>query len=150
MRQRPKSCWDREKADILAGNPIERTSGATITVRQMANLFLTAKRTALQMGNITARTFNDYYNVSGSLVGFFEDKPVPELRPDDFGRYLAKLAKTRKIVSLGNSILRTRIIFNWAFQNDHIDKPVKFGTQFKQPNKTALRRQDGRQDVRGR
>jgi len=33
------------------------------------------------MDNITARTFNDYHNASGSLAEFFKDKPAASAAP---------------------------------------------------------------------
>jgi len=53
--------WGREEADVLGSHPVERTSDSDLTVRQMVNPFLTAKRTALLMGNNTG-WFNESAN----------------------------------------------------------------------------------------
>lgn len=129
-----------DRDDLQAGRTPRSKLKGGLTVVDMVNQFLTSKKTDLGLGTISARTFNDYYRAGDSLSDFFHQTLVANLRPDDFDRYKAKLSKTRGVVSISNSILRTRIIFNWAFQNELIDKPVRFGTSFKQPNKTALRR----------
>lgn len=128
-----------QKDDLQAGR-IPRTKEGRLTVRRLVNLFLTSQKTALELGRISLRSWNDHYGSGVHLAKFFGDALVEDLRPEDFNRYLAKLAKTRKLVAVSNSILRVRIIFNWAFLNDHIERPVRFGSDFKQPSKTALRR----------
>ena len=50
------------------------------------------------------------------------------------------LARGRGLESLGNHVQRVRGLLNWLWDNDHIDKPIKTGTEFKRPDKTARRK----------
>jgi integrase len=129
-----------EERDNLQAGRTPRTRGDGLTIRQMVNRFLTSKKTDLQTKVISPRTWADYYGAGQRLVEFFADAFVADLGPADWERFRAKLAKTRGAVGMKNAILRTRIIGGWAFQNDLIDKPIRFGASFRQPNKSVLRR----------
>jgi len=51
-------------------------------------------------------------------------------------------------VSLGNGVSRARVVFNFAFNDGHIDRPVRFGALFKRPTKQVLRRERKRKGPR--
>jgi hypothetical protein len=63
------------------------------------------------------------------------------LGPDDFGRFRADLAKTRKAVALGNEINRTRTLFRYGFVNQLIAVPAKYGDKFGKPKPSQVRRE---------
>jgi integrase len=127
------------KDDLAAGRKPRDAEG--LTVRDMVNKFLTYKKGRVGTGELSPRTFNDYDRISGVMVRFFgPGRHVGELRPEDFERFRVDLAKVRGVVSLANAITRARVVFKWAFDNDEIEKPVKFGSSFKKPNKKTMRR----------
>ena len=132
--------WVDEKDYILLHGcrPPEGLGGATI--RDLCNRFLTAKETSKCTGEITERTFNDYHRSCEILISQFgKNRSVSSMIPADFEKLRASLAKTRKLVALGNEINRIRIIVRYAFENDLVDKPVKTGSEFKRPSKKAMR-----------
>jgi integrase len=134
--------YDAEKDDIRAGRTVERsaTPEGGPALRDLANDFLAAKRSFVDSGELTAYTFADCYRTCEALLGFFgKHKPVGDLRPADFGRYRAELAKTRGLVTLANLIIRTRSFFNWCLKNKLILAPVDYGTLFEIPGKKAKR-----------
>ncbi|MCE9530206.1 MAG: site-specific integrase [Planctomycetes bacterium] len=132
--------YKREENHLRAGRTTNRTHGPDLTVRAMVNLYLTSMKNRLDVGQLSARSFRDYFSASESLVEFFGDDRVMDLRPENFERYQAKLAKTLNPVSLGNATLRARIIFNWALKNDYIERPPRFGTSFQMPSAKVKRR----------
>ncbi len=72
----PQGALDRyldQKDDLHAGRtPRVRSDG--LTVRELANGFLTSKRHLLDTREITDRTFRDYYTTCGRLVAAFGKK----------------------------------------------------------------------------
>ncbi len=131
-----------EQRDDLQAGRTPRDKTGELTLRQLANRFLNSKRLQMEAGELSARTWNDYYNTCESMTEFFgKDRSVLDLRPEDFDRYRADLAKTRGPVSIGNSILRTRIVCKWAYDNELLDRPVRFGTGFRRPSKKTMRKE---------
>ena len=112
------------------------------TLKALCNDFLRAKEDKLNAGDLSARTFRDYYKTCQGLIDHFgKDRRVDDLRPDDFRSYRAKLAKRFGVVSLKNEINRCCILFNYAHENNLIDKPVSYGQGFDRPSAKALRRE---------
>jgi len=129
-----------QRDDLQAGRKPRDPQGG-LTIRELANQFLTSKKQRLESGELTSRTWADYYRVCGSLTDHFgKDRPVSDLRPDDFDAYRAKLAKTKGPVAIANAIVRARVAFKWAFDSELIDRPVRFGTGFSRPAKKVMRR----------
>jgi hypothetical protein len=73
-----------QKTDLHAGRvPIKQQEG--LIVRELSDRFLTAKRRAMERGELSARTFADYYDVCKLIVNHFKpDRLVSDLTPDDF------------------------------------------------------------------
>lgn len=131
--------WVDEKDDLLAGRAA-RARGKGLTLRELCNWFLTSKRWQRDAGELTSRTWGDYYRICEMLIDFFGGgQLVPALQPEDFDRFRAKLATVRGPVAIGNAINRTRIVMKWALDNDLIERPVRFGTVFKKPAKKSMR-----------
>jgi integrase len=126
--------------DLHAGRkPRETTNG--LTVADLCNRFLTAKTHALDAGEIGARTFADYKAFTDRLVSTFgKGRPVDDLRADDFEALRAGLAKQYGPVRLGNEIQRVRTVFKYGYEAGLIDRPVRFGPQFKKPSANVLRK----------
>ena len=126
-----------QKDDLHAGRTPKR---GELTVKQAINRFLTAKERALDAGEIARRTF-DEYKLTGERVAeyFGRGSAVAGLRPVDFAGYREKIARTRGPVALGNEIQRVKTLFKWCWENDHIESPVKFGSEFKKPSPKTIR-----------
>jgi integrase len=106
----------------------------------LCNKFLTAKKHQLDNGEITKRTFEDYHATCDRLIGMFgKGQLVEDLGADDFAALRADMSKTWGVVRLGNEITRVRVVFNHAYQNQLIEKPVRYGSAFKRPSKKVLR-----------
>jgi integrase len=113
-----------------------------LTVKALCNEFLTAKYNRLQAGRISPRTFAEYKQTTDRLMDVFGgDQVVQELGPADFNRLLTRISKKWGLVRLGNEIIRTKSVFKHGRENGLIKEPIAFGSEFKQPDRTELRKQ---------
>ena len=112
-----------------------------LTMRDLVNRFLTAKQHLRDSGEITNRTFQDYFATCDRLIAAFgRGRLVVDLASEDFEQLRATLSKAWGPVALGNEIQRVRIVFKYAFDSRLIPVPVHFGTSFKRPSKRVLRK----------
>lgn len=129
-----------EQRDDLHAGRTPRIAADGVTVRDVANHFLTAKRHLADTGEITPQTFADYYGTAEQVVEMFGKKRlIDDLASDDFGALRRQLAKRLGPVALGNEIQRIRIVFKHAYDAGLIDKPLRYGPEFKRPSKKVLR-----------
>lgn len=132
--------WLAQKDDLLAGRKPRTVSEGGLTVRDLCNRFLTAKKHMRDAGELSDRTFQDYHSsCAGVVERLGANRIVADLRADDFQDMRAKLAKTRGPVALGNEIQRIRSVFKYGYDAELIDRPVRFGPSFKKPSKRILR-----------
>jgi integrase len=116
-------------------------TGEGCTISLACNAFLTAKKSSLDSGELSARSFQDYFRTCSNLVDKFgRDRRVDDLRPEDFRDFRAALRKTRKLVSLKNEVIRTRMVFKFALDERLIEKPVHYGQAFDVPTAKTLRK----------
>jgi len=130
-----------EQRDDLQAGRTPRVPGDGLTIRDLANRFLTAKQMLLQTGELAQRTFTDYHNTCERVLDEFgRTRLVTDLASDDFERLRASFARSRGPVALGNEILRTRMVFKFAFDAGLIQTPVRYGPSFRRPNKKTMRK----------
>jgi integrase len=130
-----------DEKDALHAGRTPRKEKTGLDVQELADRFLSVKKAAMERGELSARTFRDYYTACRIIVKFFgADRLVLDLVPDDFAKLLQRgYPKTWGPVRRKKSIQITRSLFKFASDEDHIDRPVKFGKQFKGPSKKTLR-----------
>lgn len=94
----------------------------------------------MQQGELQPATFQGYYKTCEGILKFFDkQRLVSDLAPQDFGALRSHLASRLGVVGLANAITRIKVPFRWAFDNGVIDKPVRYGTEFKAPSAHARR-----------
>ena len=126
------------KDDLLAGRTPRSRDG--LTVGELANHFLTIKKQLVDSGELKSRSWNDYKSTCDRVVSWFsKNRLVEDLAVADFEEFRGELAKTRGPVAIGNEVQRTRTLFKYGFDNDLLQRPVKFGTAFKRPSKKVRR-----------
>ncbi len=131
--------WLAEKDALLAGLP-PRANAKGTSIRELANGFLSHKKALLEAGELTERTFAEYHASCARLVKAFGlMRPVGDLIADDFRRLRASIAKRWGPIRLSNEIQRIRSIFKYGFEAGLLDKPVRFGPDFKKPSAKVLR-----------
>jgi len=134
--------YKREREDLEAGRK-PRPAGAQegLTIKELVNKFLTAKRHLTDTREITECTFRDYHATCGRLVDIFgRSRLVDDLTAADFEHLRVKLAKVRGPVALGNEIGRVRVVFKFATDNRLVDRPIAYGQGFKKPTRKTLRK----------
>jgi integrase len=130
----------QEQRDDLHSGRTPRVQGDGLTVRELLNRFLTAKKLLLDAGELSPRTFADYKIVTDRLSEVFGlTRLVEDLIADDFERLRAQAAKTLGPVALGGFIQRVRVLFKYAHDAGLIDKPVRYGPHFRRPGRKVLR-----------
>lgn len=111
------------------------------SIEQACSDFYDAKLNAMRAGSITVRTLSDYKRVCEVLSRFFGvSRAVESIGPSDFRRLREDMAKKWGPVTILNVISRVKIIFNWCYSNELIEKPVRYGAEFKKPSRAELRR----------
>ncbi len=120
------------------GLPPEDESG--ITIADLCNRFLTSKSKKMKTGELSERSFRDYYCTCQNLVEVFgQNHLVDDLIPDHFENLREALAEKRGPVALGNEIGRCRMVFKYAYDQSLIDRPVRYGQSLNKPSKKTLR-----------
>jgi integrase len=137
-----------QKDDLYAGRT-PRASGEGLTLRDLCNRFLTTKKHALDAGELSMASWGDYYRCCERLLAAFgKNRLVEDLRPEDFEKLRVGFAKNWGPVRIGNEVNRTRIVFNYAWKNGLLSKPVLFGEFFKRPSKKTLRKEKAKKGLR--
>jgi integrase len=131
--------WLEQKDDLLAGRT-PRVKADGLTVADLCNHFLTAKRHLTQTGELSTRTFADYFTVAQNVVkAFGKDRLVVDLAADDFDNLRRHVARTNGPTGIGNQVQRVRTIFRYGHEAGLIDRPVRFGPSFKKPGRKVMR-----------
>lgn len=137
--------WLRDKDDLIAGRTPRAAVGGLL-LRDLCNKFLASKRTGVDLGKLSPRTFVEYSRTTDILIETFgKDRPVLDLRPDDFELLYSKLAKKHGLTTLGREVTMVRSVFKYGLESDLIDRAIKFGPAFKSPTKADKRKHKAKQ-----
>ncbi len=130
-----------ERDELLAGRrPKSRDTDEVVTVRYASNYILGQKRDLVDSGERSERQWQDLKRAAEICMDVFgAERDIADLKPDDFGDLRRQLAKRYNATSLRREITNVRSIFNFAYKNDLVQYPIKFGTQFSVPAKSKLR-----------
>lgn len=129
-----------QRDDLQAGRK-PRDKAGELTVRDLVNRFLTAKRHLVDTHEVSPRCFANYHATGVRVAeGFGKTRAVADLRPEDFDAYRAEYAKGRGPVSIRNEVQNVRILFKYAYDAGLIDAPIRFGPSFKAPSRRVLRK----------
>lgn len=133
--------WLRVKDDLLAGRSPKAYEGENCDLKTLCNVFLTNAKAKRDAGEITGRTFADYFTSCERLVKQLgKTAIVEEITPSDLMALRRKLSKTMNSTTLGNEVNRCRVILRSAFENALTDRPMRFG-DFKRPAMRVKRRE---------
>jgi integrase len=129
-----------EQKDALHAGRKPREASAGLTVKDLCNSFLNAKRAAVNSGELTNRSWADYKAACDLIVTHFgKRRLVSDLDPEDFAALRRKLAAKWGPTTLGNVIQRIRVAFKFASDQNLIDRPVPYGQGFKRPSRKVAR-----------
>jgi integrase len=136
----------KKVADDLHAGRTPRVRSGGLAVADLCNRFLTAKLRQREAGEISPRMLSEYKATTDLLVSTFgKQRIVDDLAADDFEALRADMAKKWGPVHLGNEIQKIRTVFKYAFEAGLIDRPVRYGPQFKKPSASVLRRHRAQQ-----
>jgi integrase len=132
--------YERQKDDLHSGR-IPREEDEVLTVHGLCYKFLETKKHLRDTGELSPHTFRDYALVCQLLQKLLgKSRLVSDLGPSDWEKARRTLAKNWGPVRVGNTINKIRIVFNYAFKNGLLDRPLVYGEGFKRPSKKALRK----------
>lgn len=130
--------YKQQVDDLQAGRRPQPLGG--VKVRDVVNAFLTSKLRKVESGELKASTFRWYSaGVDHMVKSVGPTRRVDDLRPDDFGRLRAKLAKQYAASELGKLIQLVRSVFKYGFDAALMDAPMRFGPEFSRPSAKAMR-----------
>jgi integrase len=128
-------------ADDLHAGRTPRVKGDELNVADLCNRFRTAKLRALEAGEIGQRMYDEYTATTDRLVSTFGDtRLVGDLAADDFEALRDAMVKLWGPVRLGNEIQKVRTVFKYGYEAGLIEKPIRYGPQFKRPAARVMRR----------
>jgi len=112
-----------------------------LLLKTLCNHFLTAKPNKKNAGELGGRVFAEHKNVTDLLVKTFgANRLVDDLRPEDFAQLRGVTAKRWGPVRMVTEIVRVKTVFEYAAENGLTEKPVAYGSEFKPPSASLLRR----------
>lgn len=128
--------WLHAKPYLMAGRDVPETDSFTVGV--LTEKYLRSQRLRLDQGKIKARSLDERERCCAFLDDHLGNIAVAALGPEDFMKILPHIKGTPAV--RGNKILRVRSVFKFAFDNDLIDRPVRFGTEFVGPSQAEKRK----------
>jgi integrase len=130
--------WVDQRDDLLAGR-VPRIKGGELTVKEMCERFMAAKRIFVDAGELSVLTWSDYHTACRRIItAFGNNRPVPDLAADDFEALRASLGQSWSPVSIKVELQRIRSVFKYAYDSGLIDRPVRFGPTFKPPSARVI------------
>jgi integrase len=134
--------YHEHSAGLHSGQITEVKRGEDeFTIRDLANRFLEAAEARKEAGELNARTFADYFRDCQRLIKFFgRNRTVESITRDDIKKLRAFLARGVNPQTLNGRVGVTRSIFRFAYDEELIEKPIRFGKDLKRPDKRVMRR----------
>lgn len=113
-----------------------------LAVGDLVNHFLDHREAKLNNGELAQVTYNDYKAAGVHLVETFgRYVDVEGLQASDFAKLRARLAGRYCLSALGPQMQRCKAIFNFAYKNNLIDRPIRLGLSFDKPSREAIKRE---------
>ena len=135
--------------DALHAGLTPRPDPNALTVKDLANHFLGAKQQAVEAGELSQRTWDDYKAACDLVVKQWgKTRLVGDLRPDDFAALRNKMAKKWGPHRVGKTIQCIRCLCKYGYDNELVDRPVRYGQGFKRPSKKTMRLHRAKQGVK--
>jgi integrase len=128
-------------ADDLHAGRTPRVKDDGLQLADLCNRFLTAKLRKVESGELSSRMFAEYREMTDLLVGAFgQARRVDDLAADDFESLRVQLTQRWGPTRTCNGVTRVKSVFKYGYESGLIDRPVRYGPQFKKPSASVLRR----------
>ena len=130
----------RVKEYLQAGRRPPSPEAAGLQLKDLCNKFLNAKRSRVDSGELSARTFQGYHAAAAELLSHFgAERLVDDCRPEDFESFRGKVATTRGVHGISKMVTVVRTIFGFGFNAGLIEKPIIFGPAFTRATAKSVR-----------
>ena len=140
--------WLDSKDDLLAGRTPRKKAGE-LTVKGLADRFLTAKNNRMAAGELNPRSYQDYVEICQRVADVFgKHRAVADLTAEDFERLRNSFGRTHGPARLSKDVTVVKMLFRWGHQSGLCNLPL-FGPEFRPPSTVAKKRagrKDGRKD----
>jgi len=140
-----KAALDRyqyENDYLQVGKTPPPQNATALNVDDMVNTFLERREDDVASGELKYRTWLEYRRSGRKLIEQFgRTTTIESLTPNDFAKLRKDFAGRLGLVKMCSEIARCRVIFNFAYKNLMIEKPVSYGTSFKAPDAISLKRE---------
>lgn len=138
--------WLRVKDYRLNGlEPPPKDAPDALTMKALVNKYLAAKQSDIDAGVYARRTFQAVVASCDRILKHFgKNRLVSDIRQEDFAAYRASFVQRHcGMNTISTEITRCRALFNFAYETELIDAPLRYGPQFK-IGKKAAQRHNGR------
>jgi hypothetical protein len=136
--------YHRHSQGLHSGQTTRIGRADELTVAGLANKFLAAKERKREAGSIEAATFVEYHRDCELMVSHFgRDRSVASITRKGLGAFREFLGRGVNATTLNNPVGNARSIFKFAYEDELIEKPVRFGEAFRRPERRILRRARG-------
>ena len=130
----------RQREYLFAGRLPPAKTSTGIRLNELCNKFLNAKKALRDSGELSGRTFVDYFGFCAEVVDHFGgDRLVEGVAPEDFNSYRVILSQGRGLHFIAKRVTLTKMLFGFAYSNELIEKPIRFGQQFAKPSLRSMR-----------
>ena len=130
----------RVREYLQAGRLPPATTATGIRMNDLCNRFLNGKRSMVDSQELSIRSFHDYHAACAEIVDHFgRERLVDDCKPEDFEGFRVNACKGRGPYAIGKIVTVTRMVFGFAYNNEMIEKPIRFGQQFARPSKKTMR-----------
>ena len=137
--------YDEQREDLHAGNEPEGSNSRSLTLEDLCQEFLKTKERSLNAGELTDRSFRDYFKSCRRLVRILgARKLVERITHDDLNRYRSALAETLGPNTRSNEINRARGVFKFCDDYRRVKNLVAYKVSLKRPSKKILRQEKNR------
>jgi integrase len=135
--------FNEQRDDLYAGRS-RRKKSDSISIADLCNQFLDAKREREKTGELTLKSWQEYRDICANILKVFaRNRPVDDLQVDDFNRLRSELATgprgKRGPASISKNVGVVRMLFKYAFDAALIETPIRLGPNFKAPSKRIKR-----------
>lgn len=130
--------WLAKKDYLIAGRHPHEPEG--YDVEDLVNDFLDSKDEQRKLGELTRAGLNDYQRAGQLVANFFgKSRLISTLDTPDFTRLRASFPDSWATATINNQIARISAIFNFAFEEGKIDRPIRKGKNFKRVSRKRQR-----------
>lgn len=159
--------WNKQQS-YIALDIAPQSRNTSPTLAELGNVYADFLRRQQIADALSSRTAAEYTRSIGRLIDIAgPDSRVVDWRPIDFGalkeklsepvrvakdskRYGGRTVKRRAASTVAIDIRNLRVFLNWCYEQEHIDKPPRYGKEFSPVGRKVARKQRrlaGRKDM---